>query len=188
MIDLPIHQYVTVSPGVIHKETQRGVWFALQPNLGGVWGGHVLLECGALYRNVPLHQMSIGLVDSPTQCPEDLQLWDCYCEEARAHEYSYLRGLSTLNRATCPLTPIIGNYLFTIIPLKDPFSRHPDQSKEFVVSVVTGTGRLAIRATNEVLFADKSLAPIPTSWPKGLFRQSSIPSVEALSPAYSFPE
>ena len=186
MIDLPVHQYVTVSPGVVHEDLQRGVWFALQPNIGAVWGGHVLLESGALYRNVPLHQISIGHKDSPAQRPGDLQLWDCYCEEARAHEYVYLRGLATLSRSGCPQTPIVGSYLFTIIPKGDPFSRHLDQSKEFVVSVVAGTGRLAIRATNEVLFADKSVAPLPTSWPKGLSRQSTVPSVEALSPEYSF--
>jgi hypothetical protein len=49
-----------------------------------------------------------------------------------------------------------------------------------VVSVVAGTGRIVIRATNELMFCDKSLAPLPTSWPKGLRRQISMPSVEGL--------
>lgn len=181
MIDLPVHQYVTISPGVIHDNVQRGAWFALQPNIGAVWGGHVLLESGALYRNVPLHALSIGLHDSPTHCPNDLQLWDCYCEDARAHEYNYLRGLCTLSRSKEMSAPFLGSYLFTIIPKNDPFSRHLDQHKEFVVSAINGTGRLAIRATNEMMFADKSLAPLPTSWPKGLRRQLSLPSVECLN-------
>lgn len=180
MIDLPVHQYVTISPGVIHDDIQRGAWFALQPNIGAVWGGHVMLESGALYRNVPLHALSIGPHDSPAHCPDDLQLWDCYCEEARAHEYTYLRGLCTLSRSRNPAVPFAGSYLFTIIPKGDPFSRHLDQNKEFVVSAVDQTGRLVIRATNELMFCDKSLAPLPTSWPKGLRRQLSMPSVEGL--------
>jgi hypothetical protein len=179
MIDLPVHQYVTVSPGLIHDEVQRGAWFAVQPNMGGEWGGHVLLESGALYRNIPLHALVIGPDDSPTQRPEDLQLWDCYSEEATAIEYRYLRTQVTLSRsANCGAAPIVGTYLFTLIPRNDAFSRHPEQAKEFVVSVRDDTSRLVIRATNELLFADKSLADQPTAWPYGLKRLVEVPSVE----------
>jgi hypothetical protein len=178
MIDLPVHQYVTVSPGLIHDEVQRGAWFAVQPNMGGVWGGHVLLESGALFRNIPLHALVIGPDDSPTQRPEDLQLWDCYAEEATAIEYRYLRGLTTLSREARGSGILPGRYLFTLIPRNDAFSRHPEQAKEFVVSVRDDTSRLVIRATNELLFADKSLADQPTAWPYGLKRLVEVPSVE----------
>lgn len=178
MIDLPVHQYVTVSAGIIHDEVQHGVWFAVQPNVGGVWGGHVLLESGALFRNIPLHALVIGPSDSTTHRPEDLQLWDCYAEEATAIEYRYLRGLTTLSREARGSGILPGKYLFTLIPKGDAFSRHPEQAKEFVVSVLDGSARLAIRATNELLFADKSLADPPTAWPYGLKRLTEVPSVE----------
>ena len=180
MIDLPVHQYVTISPGVVHDDVQHGVWFAVQSNIGAIWGGHVMLENGAIYRNVPLHLLSIGRNDSPYHSPHDLQLWDCYHEEARAHEYNYLRGLYTISQSPKASAPFFGSYLFTIIPKADSFSRHLDQAKEFVVSVVAGTGRIVIRATNELMFCDKSIAPLPTVWPKGLRRQMSMPSVEGL--------
>ena len=177
MIDLPVHQYVTVSPGLIHDEVQRGAWFAVQPNMGGVWGGHVLLESGALYRNIPLHALVIGPDDSPTQRPEDLQLWDCYSEEATAIEYRYLRTQVTLSRsANCGAAPIVGTYLFTLIPRNDAFSRHPEQAKEFVF-VRLDNGRLTVQPTNNVLFSDVSFTK-GTEWPTDVKRQREVYSCE----------
>jgi hypothetical protein len=180
-MDLPYHQYVTIDAQTIHDEEQYGVWFAIQSNIGGVWGGHVLLGNGALYRNVPLHRLRLG-EESPVNGqewrPNDLQFWNCYSATARVHEYTYLRGLRTSSFNAQRQQPHKGTYLFTIIPTDDPFSRHPEQSKELVVSAISGTNRIAIRATNEVLFHDKSIAGIEDGKPTGLYRQSHIPSSE----------
>jgi hypothetical protein len=191
-MDLPVHQYVTIDAGTISKDRQEGVWFAIQPNIGGIYGGHVLLANGALYRNIPLCSLRLS-TDLPVKAtewaPEDLQWWNCYSEDVKVHEYGYLRGLTTLSRAQNhgEIGSYRGRYLFTIIPRNDPYSRHLDQAKEFVVSAITTAipdevndwhGRIAIRATNELIFLDKSLGPIPHIWPSGLTRQHSIPSVE----------
>ena len=170
--DLPVHQYVNVDAGAISDGPQHGVWFAVQCNVGGVYGGHVLLDNGALYRNIPLHLLSHPQV---TQCvthrPDDLQLWDCYSERCEVTEYDSLRGL----QVRLPVGPS-GTYLATIIPTGDAFSRHPEQAKEFVVAWMD-TGRLVIRATNEILFFDRSFMR-PGFTPSGLYRQTVIPSVE----------
>lgn len=170
--DLPIHQYVDVDAGAISDGPQHGVWFAVQSNVGGVYGGHVLLDNGALYRNIPLHHLSHPQAHNPpSHRPIDLQLWDCYSEKCEVVEYDYLRGLQV--RSTSGQT---GVYLATIIPTEDSFSRHPDQAKEFVVAWMD-TGRLVIRATNEIMFWDRSFME-PGAVPSGLYRQTVIPSVE----------
>jgi hypothetical protein len=170
--DLPIHQYVNVDAGAISDGPQHGVWFAVQCNVGGVYGGHVLLDNGALYRNIPLHHLSNPQArNPPSHKPADLQLWDCYSEKCEVVEYDYLRGLQVRLSGWKA-----GAYLATIIPVGDAFSRHPEQAKEFVVAWMD-TGRLVIRATNEIMFSDCSFMK-PDASPLGLYRQTVIPSVE----------
>lgn len=124
MIDLPYHLYVRIDAGAVADSEQRGAMFALQPNIGGVFGAHVLLECGAVYRNIPIHQLRLDLpemIDVPsTHGPNDAQVWDCYASEYRAIEYTYLRGLATRIKSHCGL--VAGRYLFTLIPQGDGFS------------------------------------------------------------------
>lgn len=170
--DLPVHQYVNIDAGAISDGPQHGVWFAVQCNVGGVYGGHVLLDNGALYRNIPLHHLSHPQAHNPpSHKAADLQLWDCYSEKCEVVEYDYLRGLQV--RLSGWKT---GAYLATIIPAEDAFSRHPEQAKEFVVAWMD-TGRLVIRATNEIMFSDCSFMK-PDASPLGLYRQTVIPSVE----------
>lgn len=179
MIDLPYHLYVQTDPGVIATQGQRGAMFALQPNLGGIFGAHVLLECGAVYRNIPLNSLRLdGFPDVPTaHGPADAQVWDCYASEYRAIEYNYLRGLAT--RVKVPSGQVVGRYLFTLIPQNDPFSRHLDQAKEFVFSHCIASGRLYVRPTDKLLFVDPSLPTHPTGWPTHLKRQQGLmPSSE----------
>lgn len=181
MIDLPYHLYVTVRAGIIADTQQRGALFALQPNLGGIFGAHVLLECGAVYRNIPIHHLRLDLpdmIDVPsTHEPTDAQVWDCYSSQYRALEYSYLRGLGT--RVKTPGGCVVGRYLFTLIPEGDAFSRHLDQAKEFVVSHCVVTGRLYVRSTDRILFVDTSLPTTTGEWPTHLFRQEgTMPSCE----------
>lgn len=56
---LPGHQYVWIDANAIGQhEPLRAVWFGLTSWPGRAFGCHVLLECGAVYRNVPLHQLA----------------------------------------------------------------------------------------------------------------------------------
>ena len=180
VIDLPYHLYVRVEVGAVADDEQRGALFAMQPNIGGIFGGHVLLECGAVYRNIPIHQLHLDLpdtIDAPsTHGPNDAQVWDCYASEYRAIEYSYLRGLATRIKSRCGI--VTGRYLFTLVPHGDGFSRHLDQAKEFVVSHCAITGRLYVRPTDKILFVDQSL-PTNGHFPAHLKRQDGLmPSCE----------
>jgi hypothetical protein len=182
VIDLSHHLYVNVAPGVVSDKKERGAMFAMQPNVGAIFGAHLLLECGALYRNVPVNALTLdlpGLCEpSVPHLPSDAQVWDCYSTEYRVIEYTYLRGLATRLKGNGGL--VCGRYLFTLIPHGDGFSRHLDQSKEFVVSHCVATGRLFIRPTDKVMFVDHSLpTDAPSRWPTHLTRQWGLmPSSE----------
>ena len=67
---LPTHQYVWIEPRAIGDHGWlRAVWFGLASFPGRAWGCHVLLESGAVYRNVPLHQLaSTYEPDEPWTC------------------------------------------------------------------------------------------------------------------------
>jgi hypothetical protein len=56
---LPRHVYCYVQPYAFGNEDWlRVAWFGLVSHPGRTWGCHVMLECGAVYRNVPLHQLT----------------------------------------------------------------------------------------------------------------------------------
>lgn len=188
MIDLPYHLYVTIDENVIStKETgsQKAVLFSLQPNIGSIFGGHVLLECGAVYRNIPLNAMTVDInqldsdrnINNQTWTSQHLQTWDCYSENYNVIEYNYLRGLAT--KAKGPNNEnLYGVYKFTIIPKGDGFSRYLNQAKELVFCHHEKTGRIFIRTTDTILFEEKSFTT-NIEWPKHLkCQQGLMPSTE----------
>jgi hypothetical protein len=187
MLDLPYHLYVNIDPGVIStKESgpQKAVLFSLQPNIGFIFGGHVLLECGAIYRNVPLNAITVDInqIDddknnNESWTPQHLQSWDCYSDKYDIIEYNYLRGLTT--KAKGPNNEdLYGIYIFTIIPKGDGFSRHLDQAKELVFCHHEKSGRIFIRTTDKILFEEKSFTT-KIGWPTHLKRQRGLmPSTE----------
>jgi hypothetical protein len=187
MLDLPHHLYVTIDAGVISKKesgSQKGVLFSLQPNLGGIFGGHLLLECGAVYRNIPLNSITVDInqetkyiEETINWSPQHLQTWDCYSENYAVIEYNYLRGLCT--KAKGPNGEILyGIYKFTLIPKGDGFSRHLDQAKELVFCHHNTSGRIFIRTTDKILFEEKSFTT-KVDWPTHLKTQYGLmPSTE----------
>jgi hypothetical protein len=66
--ELPRHIYCFVDSTYTHTESQGFlpcVWFGLVSYPGRTWGCTVMLECGAIYRNVPAHAIA-----SPKQEPK----------------------------------------------------------------------------------------------------------------------
>jgi hypothetical protein len=132
-----------------------------------------MLECGAVYRNVPLHK----LAHFPTQTrwdPADGQTWDCYGIHFSATEYPFLEG-TRLRTRTRSRKEYEGTYLFTAIPMLDGFSQEPEQGKEFYF-VKLDNGRYTAQPTNHLLVLDKSFITEAT-WPK-LKRQTESWSVD----------
>lgn len=172
--ELPRHLYVWVDTAFTHDEPHGfipAVWYGLVSYPGRCWGCTVLLESGAVYRNVPAH--AIAFCDTPELhwTPQDAQLWDCYGSGFTALEYSYLSGLECM--AIGDGVNHLGRYLFTVAPVGDGFSAYPEQAKEFMF-VALANCRLAIRPTNRVLFQEKSFTIGNWEPPIGLKRQTEI--------------
>ena len=153
--DLPKHIYCFVDSKFIRtdgKGFEPCVWFAIRSWPGRTWGCHIMLECGAIYRDVPPH--AISFKPDPTEKEMlwslyDAQRWNCYGTQFSTIEYTFLQGLSLETRENR------GKYLFTAVPLNDGYTEAPEQAKEFVFCRLLNY-RLAILPTNMVLFADKS--------------------------------
>jgi hypothetical protein len=170
--DLPKHIYCYVNSAIIREKGEGYepcVWFAIHSHPGRMWGCHIMLECGAVYRNVPPHHLAFSPnPDAWTQ--HDAQIWNCYGSQFSTIEYTFLSGMKVQTKSRGS-----GNYLFTAIPLNDGFSAAPEQSKEFMFCEMESR-RLAILPTNMLLFEDKSFGEV--EWPTDLKTLSHIWSVE----------
>lgn len=165
---IPTHQYVWVEPGALgDHDWIRGVWFGITAWPGRAWGCHVMLECGAVYRNVGLHQIA-SHVDAEDWTPEQAATWNAYGFQFSTLEYPYLAGLNCRTRLQ-DKTERKGRYLFTAAPVGDAYSSSPEQSKEFYF-LVLNNNRYTAQPTNQILFTDKSFT-IPSEWPRYLKRQ-----------------
>jgi hypothetical protein len=172
---LPRHQYAWVEPSALGDHDWLAcVWFGLVSYPGRAWGCHVLLECGAVYRNVPLHQLATRK-DAEPWTPARAQTWDCYGWQFATIEYPFLASMNARVRLR-DRTEHDGQYLFTAVPVGDAFSASPEQSKEFYF-VALDNGRFTSQPTNHVLIEDRSFTR-KLEWPTFLRRQTAVWSAE----------
>jgi hypothetical protein len=171
---LPRHRYCLVEPNTFGNENwERVAWFGLVSHPGRTWGCHVMLECGAVYRNVPLHRIA-HKIDAPLWRMDEGQTWDCYGHQFSVVEYPFLEAACVTVRLRSGVEHE-GKYLFTAIPMMDGFSLEPEQSKEFYF-IQLNNGRFTAQPTNHVLVHDKSFVRDVT-WPR-LKRQTETWSVD----------
>jgi hypothetical protein len=179
---LPQHVYCHVDRGFVRTSEQTGfepaVWFGLRAYAGRAWGAHVLLECGAVVRDLPLHALAQH-ADAEPWTLESAQHWDCYGDQFSLVRYTYLSGLEA--RAKCASAEHLGEYLFTACPMLDGFSAEPAQSKEFMFLALRN-GRFTAQPTNRVLFIERSFTE-QTDWPSDIQRQSEVWSCESAEDA-----
>ena len=172
--ELPRHLYIWVDSAYTHQESHGfipAVWYGLVSYPGRSWGATVLLENGAVYRNIPSHALGFSDWPEPEWAPQDAQTWDCYGYGFTALEYSYLADLRCMALANG--RQHLGRYLFTVAPVDDGFSAYPEQAKEFMF-IELDNGRLTVQPTNHVLFQDKSFTTGGWDVPTGLKRQTDI--------------
>jgi len=173
---LPKHTYCYVQPHTFgNSDWERVAWFGLVSHPGRTWGCHVMLECGAVYRNVPLHRL-MHKVSTTTMnwMPCDSQTWDCYGHHFSVVEYPFLEAVPMRVRLRSK-EELTGRYMFTAIPMLDGFSLEPEQSKEFYF-IKLDNGRFTAQPTNHVLVQDKSFIT-ESEWPR-LERQTETWSVD----------
>lgn len=176
---IPLHQYVYVDATFIHKEKagfMPAVWFGLVAYPGRLWGCTVMLECGAIYRNIPLHALATRDKDVLPWTEKHAATWDVYGYGWSACIYPYLHGLE------CELRTRAGEvkdceYLFSVSPIGDGFSAVPEQSKEFTFVKCETHGRLSAQPTDKTLFVDRSFTN-SSGWPSGMKRQTQVYSCE----------
>jgi hypothetical protein len=174
---IPTHQYCQLQPNSIGEHGWIPVaWFGLSSYPGRTWGCHVMLECGAIYRSVPLHQLAHNLSDTPW-LPSQAQTWDCYGLGFSTLEYPFLAGRRVKARLR-DRSEHDGKYICTIVPVGDPWSAHPDQGKEFTL-IALDNGRYTAQPTDRVLFEDLSFTR-EIGWPNWLRRQTQIWTAETL--------
>ena len=177
---LPHHLYVNVDTAFTHRAPAfasiPGVWFGLVSFPGRAWGCDVLLENGAVYRNLPIHALAHTLKGlTEAWGPRDAQHWDCYSTQYTTLCFDLLRGLECLAKTAD--TPRGGEYLCTIAPIGDAYSAVPSQSKELVL-VALENGRYTIQPTDRVVFRDQSFTTGKLEFPRGLRRQEETYSAE----------
>lgn len=176
---IPIHQYVFVDSAFTHK-TSIGfipaVWFGLVSYPSRLWGCNIMLECGAIYRNIPLHALSSRQDEILPWKEKQAATWNCYGYTWSSCIYPFLQGLK------CKILTRDGEiekctYLFSVAPIGDGFSASPEQSKEFTFVHCEEYGRFSAQPTDKILFTDKSFTN-QENWPKGIKRQTSVYSCE----------
>ncbi len=176
---LPKHQYVWVDSSFTHKAAigfVPAVWFGLVSHPGRMWGCNVMLESGAIYRNLPLHALAHTVNPDKYWDAMQAQRWDCYGYGWSATEYTYLKSIKC-NARCAPDTSLLGQYLFTVAPVGDGFSESPDQAKEFTF-VKLVNGRFTVQPTDYLIFEDKSFTTHNWEWPTGLKRMDQTFSCE----------
>jgi hypothetical protein len=176
--ELPRHIYCFVDSTYTHNEPQGFlpcVWFGLVSYPGRTWGCTVMLECGAIYRNVPAHAITFNERYLALWSADEAQTWDCYGERFTTLEYKYLAGLDC--KVKCKDAAYEGKYLFTAAPIGDGFSAYPEQAKEFCF-IQLDIGRLTIQPTNHVVFRERSFTDNKLEFPSGLRRQTDVWSAE----------
>lgn len=173
---LPHHQYAWIQPHCIGThEWLKVAWFGMTSFTGRIWGCHVLLECGAMYRSIPLHHLAHEKTEASWSA-QQAQTWDCYGDQFSIVEYPYLRN----HRVRAKLkdrSEHDGKYVLTLIPMLDGYSAYPEQSKEFTL-VALRNGRYTCQPTNHILVDDKSFITT-VEWPTFLKRQTEVWSAES---------
>lgn len=176
---LPQHIYCHVDREYVRTGEQTGfepcVWFGLRSYPGRAWGCHVMLENGAVVRDVPLKALAQHADAEDWWLVTESQQWDCYGDQFSLVRYTYLSGLEA--RAKCASAEHLGEYLFTACPLNDGFSAEPEQSKEFMFLALRN-GRFTAQPTNRVLFIERSFTT-DTGWPADIQRQRDVWSCES---------
>lgn len=171
--NLPWHVYGLVDKQFLSRgETQgweKAIWFGITVPASRAVGLTVLLECGAVYRQLPPH--SFAFTDTPaTWTIEQAEAWDCFGGDAQVIEYSYLKDLTVYSHG------LPGSYLFTVEFDSDGFSRYPAQSK-CLHCIRLNNGRLTMQPNNYLRWTEASFTNhlLPTTY---LRRQDIVYSTE----------
>lgn len=174
-VSLPFHIYGCVDRTFLSAGQRDGwepaVLFGLTCPLNRTLGLTVLLECGAVYRDLPPHAWAFHPTPEPDWPLTSAQAWDCFGGSAHVLEYRYLREFPV----QIIRSGLHASYLFTVEFGEDGFSRNPEQSK-CLHALELDNGRLTLQPNDRLLFHDASFTTPHT--PDWLRRPSTVYGVE----------
>ena len=158
--NLPRHQYVSVDRSVMSRGQKDGwedaVWFGLTSVPHRAWGCTVMLQCGALYRGLPISALAHDQVGHDQKWElRDAQRWDCFGWDFTTIEYDYLRELDCSVWLASRQHWMAGSYLFTAEPYGDGYSMEPSQTKSHHF-IGLANGRMACVPGNNILWNESS--------------------------------
>jgi hypothetical protein len=155
-------------------------WFGLTAIPGRCWGCTVLLESGAVYRDLPPQAIAFGEGADSEWYDFQAQRWDCYGWQFTTFRYDALADLPCVIKrgAIGQDEEGDGRYLFTAAFVGDGFTADPTQAKQFLFLRTDGD-RLTIQPTDKVMFRDPSWTTGGTEWPTGLKLSAEIHRCES---------
>ena len=158
--NLPRHLYVSVDRLVMSRGQKDGwedaVWFGLTSVPHRAWGCTVMLQCGALYRGLPLSAIAHDQVGHDQNWElKDAQRWDCFGWNFTTIEYDYLRELDCSVWLASRQHWMKGSYLFTAEPYGDGYSLEPSQTKSHHF-IGLANGRVTCVPGNNILWNEAS--------------------------------
>ena len=174
-VELPRHLYGYVRRSFLSNNERTGfepaVWFALTCPKNRAFGLTVLLQCGALYRELPPHAFSFTQTAAPCTI-QSAQAYDCFGGDAQAIAYDYLRDVPVTLK-----TGETGEYVVSVEFFNNGFSDYPAESKT-LHGLRLDDGRLTFQPGNHFTVYDSSFTDLrgDVSW---LRRQTDVWGVES---------
>jgi hypothetical protein len=172
-LSLPRHRYIGVHASFVLKDAAHdhrllpAVWWGVSVTPGRMLGCHVLLECGALVVDLPLHALNADpsqlTVPNPL-LPLQTAVWDMYGWEAELFAPTMLEDAHVTLHNFDALSGAEGKLWFAVDHVRDGYSMAPGQHKHLWVVALMGTGYLVQVPQDHLLVDDPSFTvqgPVP---------------------------
>jgi len=164
-LSLPRHRYIGVHASFVLKDAAHdhrllpAVWWGVSVTPGRMLGCHVLLECGALVVDLPLHALNADptqLVAPRPLLPSQTAVWDMYGWEAELFAPTMLEDATVTLLDMGDLTDLQGRLWFAVDHVRDGYSMAPGQHKHLWVVAVKAHGYLVQVPQDHLLVDDPS--------------------------------
>jgi hypothetical protein len=168
--NLPHHLYVHVNNAALGPTmpagTTKAIWHAVYGRPGQIVMAHVLLETGAHWCGLPLHQLGAHpdafrqMPLGPGTAPCDLQPWGAMGDHLEAVSLDYLEGLTVMGSGVGP--GFCGTHTGMVLDWSDGFSRYPQEHKPLNL-IERSDGRYLLYPNNYCRFMDKHFTSLTRS-------------------------
>lgn len=181
-LSLPRHRYVGVYASFVLKDAPHdhrllpAVWWGVSVTPGRMLGCHVLLECGALVVDLPLHALNAdptNPIPHPPLRPYQTAIWDMYGWEAELFAPPMLEDADVTLRDFGDMTGCTGKLWFAVDHVRDGYSMAPGQHKHLWVVAINALGNVIQVPQDHFIVHDKSFTELTDTLPR-IKRQNRI--------------